>query len=175
MKYDPRMATSRHLGLVHVAAEALGQPGQRRFRLQAINDEGDSAALWMEKEQLSAIGDAIETVLKDEGYEYQRLPLDDLESPPVFPYTAAIDMRAGQLSMGVNQDTQRIVLIGTEAPENDEEPDSVTFEFDFRAGHELRRQIVDVVAAGRPPCPLCTAPMDPAGHVCVKRNGHRPH
>ncbi|MEX2081654.1 MAG: DUF3090 family protein, partial [Dehalococcoidia bacterium] len=30
----------------------------------------------------------------------------------------------------------------------------------------------EVVAAGRPPCPLCTAPLDPAGHVCVKRNGH---
>ena len=170
------MATSRHLGQVRIVAESRGQPGQRRFRLQAINDEGDSAAIWLEKEQLSAVGDAIETVLKDEGYEYQRHPLDDLEEAPVFPWKAGIEMQAGQLSMGVNRETQRIVLIGAEQPVEDTEPDSVTFEFDFRRGHELRRQIGDVVAAGRQPCPLCTAPMDPvAGHVCVKTNGHRPH
>ena len=41
-------------------------------------------------------------------------------------------------------------------------------------GYELRRQIADVVAAGRPPCPLCGAPMDPAGHVCPRSNGHHP-
>ena len=169
------MATSRHLGQVRIVAESRGEPGQRRFRLQAINDDGDSAAIWMEKEQLAAVGDAIETVLKDEEYGYVRHPLDDLEEPPVFPYNAAIEMQAGQLSMGVNRETQRLVLIGAEAPAEDAEPDSVTFEFDYRRGEELRRQILDVVAAGRPPCPLCTAPMDPAGHVCVKTNGHRPH
>ena len=169
------MATSRHLGLVRIAAESRGQPGQRRFRLQAINDEGDSAAIWLEKEQLAAVGDAIETVLKDEGYEYQRHPLDDVEEPPVFPWKAAIEMQAGQLSMGVNRETQRVVLILAEQTVEDAEPDSVTFELDFRRGHELRRQITDVVAAGRQPCPLCTAPMDPAGHVCVKTNGHHPH
>ena len=93
------MATSRHLGQVRVVAESRGEPGQRRFRMQAINEEGDSASIWMEKEQLSAVGDAIETVLKDEGYEYQRHPLDDLEEPPVFPYNAAIEMQGGQLSI----------------------------------------------------------------------------
>jgi len=29
-----------------------------------------------------------------------------------------------------------------------------------------------VVAAGRPPCPLCGAPLDPQGHICPRRNGH---
>ncbi|MBV9291748.1 MAG: DUF3090 family protein, partial [Frankiales bacterium] len=33
-----------------------------------------------------------------------------------------------------------------------------------------------VVAAGRPPCPLCGNPLDPQGHVCPRQNGHRgPH
>ena len=31
----------------------------------------------------------------------------------------------------------------------------------------------EVVAAGRPPCPLCGQPLDPQGHVCVRLNGHR--
>jgi uncharacterized repeat protein (TIGR03847 family) len=30
-----------------------------------------------------------------------------------------------------------------------------------------------VVAAGRPPCPLCGNPLDPAGHICPRHNGHR--
>jgi uncharacterized repeat protein (TIGR03847 family) len=30
-----------------------------------------------------------------------------------------------------------------------------------------------VVAAGRPPCPLCGNPLDPEGHVCPRQNGHR--
>ena len=30
-----------------------------------------------------------------------------------------------------------------------------------------------VVAAGRPPCPLCTLPLDPEGHICPRQNGHR--
>jgi uncharacterized repeat protein (TIGR03847 family) len=30
----------------------------------------------------------------------------------------------------------------------------------------------NIVAAGRPPCPLCGAPLDPQGHICPRRNGH---
>jgi uncharacterized repeat protein (TIGR03847 family) len=30
-----------------------------------------------------------------------------------------------------------------------------------------------VVAAGRPPCPLCGLPLDPAGHICPRQNGYR--
>ena len=31
-----------------------------------------------------------------------------------------------------------------------------------------------LVEAGRPPCPLCALPLDPAGHICPRTNGHRP-
>ena len=30
-----------------------------------------------------------------------------------------------------------------------------------------------LVAAGRPPCPFCLQPLDPAGHVCPRANGYR--
>jgi uncharacterized repeat protein (TIGR03847 family) len=171
------MADTREFGpVIYIAAEALGQPGQRRFRLRAMNEDGESAALWLEKEQLNALGDAIDTVLKDEGYEYQRLPLDDIEPDPVLPLDASVEMRIIQLSMGVNRETQRVVLIGADSAETDDPGTAaITLEFDYRRGHELRRQITSVVAAGRPACPLCTAPMDPEGHVCVRSNGHNPH
>jgi uncharacterized repeat protein (TIGR03847 family) len=31
------------------------------------------------------------------------------------------------------------------------------------------------VEAGRPPCPLCGGPLDPAGHICPRLNGHSRH
>ena len=30
-----------------------------------------------------------------------------------------------------------------------------------------------VVGAGRQQCPLCTQPLDAAGHVCPRQNGYR--
>ena len=35
------------------------------------------------------------------------------------------------------------------------------------------KRALAVVAAGRPPCPFCTEPLDPAGHVCPRANGYR--
>ncbi len=31
-----------------------------------------------------------------------------------------------------------------------------------------------LVTSGRPPCPFCGFPLDPAGHSCPKTNGHGP-
>jgi uncharacterized repeat protein (TIGR03847 family) len=66
---------------------------------------------------------------------------------------------------------------GDEEDEDDDEVDS---------GHVLRVALsreqaaafaihsTRLVEAGRPPCPLCALPLDPAGHDCPRTNGHRP-
>jgi len=158
-----------------VSAEAIGEPGQRRFRLRAMNDAGDTAAIWLEKEQLSALGEAIEKVLSDEDYQYVGVPLDDMEPEPVFPLSAAIDFRATQLSLAMNSEARHLVLIATETADAGEPGEVVSLQIDFRRSFELRTRISEVVAAGRKACPLCGGPMDPAGHVCVRSNGHQPH
>ncbi len=170
------MAEVRDFGtLEYIAAEAIGRPGQRRFRLQVINERGDSGSLWLEKEQLAALGEALESVLKDEHYRHQPAPLDDLTARPVFPLDADLEFRVVQLSMGVNHEHRRVVLVtGNSQDPDDSEAVNLQFEFDYPRGFELRRQISDVVSAGRPKCPLCTAPMNPEGHVCVRSNGHHP-
>ena len=38
---------------------------------------------------------------------------------------------------------------------------------DFSSRAEL------VVASGRPACPACAQPLDPAGHICPRANGYR--
>ncbi len=156
----------------HLSADATGQPGQRRFRLRAISEGGAYAFVWMEKEQLSAVGEAIDTTLAHAG----ATPPGAVPAvpDPVFPLRAnvEIDVRAGRLSLGLNEETRRIVIIGADAPAEGE-GEAVSLEFDFAAAHRLRAQIVEVVAAGRPPCAFCGAPVDPGGHVCPRANGHQ--
>lgn len=161
--------------LMYITAEAIGQPGQRRFRLRAMNEETETATLWLEKEQLAALGDAIENVLKDADFRYLPGPMDDSSNIPVFPLKTTIDIRLATLSMGIDSEERRVVLIAADGPDDAPDTNSVTMNFDYQRSYELRRTIIAVIAAGRPACPLCTAPMDPAGHVCVRTNGHQPH
>ena len=158
--------------LQHLSAEAVGQPGQRRFRLRAINDDGAYAFVWMEKEQLAAIGEAIETTLADAGAPPSG-PVAGAPDP-VFPLRAdhELDVRAGRLSLGLNEEARRIVILCAEAPAEGE-AEAISLDFGFDDAHRLRARIEDVVAAGRPPCPFCGAPVDPGGHVCPRANGHR--
>lgn len=159
-----------------ISGEAIGEPGQRRFRLCLVGESGQSAACWMEKEQLAALGEAIDTVLKDQSYTYVPPPLDDIESKPPFPLNPDVEFRVGRLSIGLDTEQQLIqVTAGDSGDTDDPEGVEVRSTFSFAQGYELSQQVTEVVSAGRQPCPLCTAPMDPGGHVCVKQNGHQPH
>lgn len=171
------MATMNDLGrLSAIAGEAIGQPGRRQFRLCMMNAADEFASCWMEKEQLAALGEALEQGLRDQSFEPQQRPLDDLEPPVVFPLNTTLDFRVGRLSIGIDPSDQLIqVTVGDRYEPSAPESSEVRGTFTFEQGHALAEQIKAVVAAGRPPCPLCSAPMDPAGHVCVKTNGHHPH
>ncbi|GIM95236.1 DUF3090 domain-containing protein [Paractinoplanes toevensis] len=60
--------------------------------------------------------------------------------------------------------------------EDDDEPDDDLDRLRVRLSPEATRAFIDrarrVVAAGRPPCPLCGQPLDPAGHLCPRHNGY---
>jgi hypothetical protein len=36
----------------------------------------------------------------------------------------------------------------------------------------LGEQLKEVIAGGRPICPLCGASIDAGGHACIRSNGH---
>jgi uncharacterized repeat protein (TIGR03847 family) len=54
----------------------------------------------------------------------------------------------------------------------DDPRDIVRVELEPQAALRFASGAVEVVRAGRPPCPLCGAPLDPTGHFCARRNGH---
>ena len=155
----------------HLSADAVGQPGQRRFRLRTISEGGSYAFVWMEKEQLAAIGEAIATTLEHAGADLD--PTGPEEPEAVYPLQANLDLdvRAGRLSLGLNEETRRIVIVAAEAPAEGE-GEAISLDFGFEEARRLRAQITEVVAAGRAPCQFCGAPIDPGGHVCPRSNGH---
>ena len=102
--------------------------------------------------------------------------------------TAALDeplneaFRAGTLSLGWDTVDEVIIFEARELTEDEDEADDDDDDEDgpdlFRVrveAAEARRFVaraLRVLAAGRPPCPLCGQPLDPQGHLCPRRNGH---
>lgn len=160
-----------------ITAGAIGEPGKRVFYLQArqgrrrvtlLCEKEHVAALALASEQLLlalANGNADKVVAPDPalqgGMELEH-PLD-----PVF--------RVGQVNLGYDQVGQLLVIIAYELlDEGDNSPPSVARFWATPA--QMRAFSIhaqQVVAAGRPYCILCGEPMDPAGHFCPRKNGHR--
>jgi len=58
------------------------------------------------------------------------------------------------------------------ADDDPEGPDTLRVRLTAEAARGFVNRAVEVVAAGRLPCPLCGQPLDPQGHICPRRNGH---
>ena len=158
--------------------EAIGEPGQRTFRLR-VSEGGRAASLWLEKEQLQALALALMRLLVQMG-QPEYIPAPGAVAGPLspFPEQPSLDVRVGRLGLGLDQTDGNIVFFAYEA--EDEEEDSVPAEavLACRAApaqcRDLVAMIEAIVAAGRPICRLCLTPIDPEGHVCPRSNGHRP-
>jgi uncharacterized repeat protein (TIGR03847 family) len=154
-----------------LAVEAIGEPGQRRFRLLAIVD-GDTHIVWLEKQQVFALGRAIEQVLES-------LPdvgpgIDDAAAVATFDPTSNQQFRAGRMELGFDESRDRLVIIAHDI-ESEEEGPRLTVRLTRGQARDFSAEASAVVAAGRPLCPLCGQPMGPEPHVCPEQNGHLPH
>jgi uncharacterized repeat protein (TIGR03847 family) len=179
------------LGYVNVlGTDAVGQPGQRRFRLFAMSERG-SAVMWMEKEHLNSLSLALDRFLAlvSEGQILRTEAQAGTHSSPKkgmpenFPQTPTYEFQVGQMKLNYDEQETAFLLIVTPLEitmERGQEPqiymredDDVSFYFTLPDAHELSSAIAQIVSAGRPVCPLCHAPLDGGPHACVKQNGHR--
>lgn len=154
-----------------VTVGTVGTPGRRVFLLQA--QAADSVAtLKLEKQQVAALAEALLERLEDLAVS-EELPSDlELQAPLEVAWVI------GAMGLGYLDALDRIVLDAAEAVALDEEGEPV--EVAARARILLTRaqaralavRASELVEAGRPPCPLCGHPLDPAGHTCPKTNGH---
>jgi uncharacterized repeat protein (TIGR03847 family) len=100
------------------------------------------------------------------------------------PIEAAWDV--GSLGVGYDGDNDRIVVVANERAAEDEDEEEATTSTPrelasarFTISRAQAAAFVErariLQKAGRPTCPMCGEPKDPAGHVCPRSNGHVSH
>jgi uncharacterized repeat protein (TIGR03847 family) len=151
-----------------VDAQTFGAPGQRTFQLRIIGSSSVSASLWLEKQHLQALNLAFAQVLA-------QLDYGDRPGPPDlsdFPVAAEHDFKVGRLGLGFDPSDRTIVLDAFELTAEEEADAIVRVRMTPEQCAWLVGQLSEIIAKGRPLCPLCGASMDPEGHTCIRSNGH---
>ena len=161
--------------------EAIGEPGHRTFRLRVLS-KGESASLWLEKEQLAALTMAFRQLLEQTGEADSSFdPAPPQQGATAFPETSKVDFKIGRLGIGYDEGRHIVVVFAYEIPsagdaEDTENGDDAPPTFSCRVTRGQCQAFADraeeVISGGRPICPLCTGPVDPSGHSCVRSNGH---
>jgi uncharacterized repeat protein (TIGR03847 family) len=163
-----------------IDAESIGTPGKRTFRVRVLRGD-EAASLWVEKQQLAALGEAIPRLLEQLTSPDQH---GDIDPRPIhyFPDDPTVEFKVGRLGLGYAAQEDRLVLVAhdleseaeTEA-EEESDPEFPTFSCRFtrEQARALSTSCANAVAGGRPICVLCHRPIDPEGHMCPSANGHQ--
>ncbi len=175
------MRRPRHnIGRVNwIGAEAIGLPGQRTFRLLTYSDSS-SAQLWLEKEQLQALAEAIARMLLEIDSERE---IDLLSStagsstpkPVSFPANPEIEVQVGARALRYDPQRDLIAFEAVEREAAEGDPPAFRCLATRQQMESLQVNSIEVIAAGRPKCPLCGAPLSSPGmpHFCPPTNGHQ--
>lgn len=164
--------------IVHITTDAIGAPGKRVFYIQAWQGSR-TISLIVEKIQIQSLAVGLEQFLAELQTRFPDLseaPGDYDEEqmhiiPPVDPL-----FRVGELGLGYDQENDLVVLVAREliGEEDDAEQARVVRFWCTRSQiRTMCRWGMEVASRGRPLCPQCGEPMDPEGHFCPKKNGHK--
>lgn len=137
-----------------------------------VRSSGQTAAIWMEKQQLQGIGEWFDEQVKKLDEERPD-STPDVESTP-FGAIFDVEVQVLQVALGYQEDGSLFVLQVFDDQSTVEEP-ALSCQLTRGQCRVLSRKIIEVVSAGRPICPLCGRPIEPEGHVCPRSNGHSPH
>jgi len=158
-----------------IAIAAIGSPGQRKFFLLATGS-GRTLTLGCEKAQLQALVLRLHQMLEAQQIEGQEHAALDASPEPGEP-----EWQIGEMGLGYHEARHMFVLVASEAAVGESTDDtsandapSVRFWLSPDQVFAFSKQAEGVLAAGRPLCPRCGLPMDPAGHPCPVMNGARP-
>jgi uncharacterized repeat protein (TIGR03847 family) len=164
----------------HITADAIGKPGQRVFYLQGWRENDiHPVTIIIEKVQLLTLAKGLEQILSEITRQKPALPEpaanydeDKMHiTPPVDPI-----FRAGEMGLGYDADQDLIIILVREIVMEDGNPEEASV-IRFWCNRQQARWLADwgaeVVSRGRPICPQCGQPMEPEGHFCPKKNGHK--
>jgi len=163
----------------HITVDAIGEPGDRIFYLQAKNSE-QVITLLVEKFQIQTLALAIENLMSE---LREKLP-DILDASPDFfedemtlepPFDPLF--RVGELSLGYDPQQDLMVLIAKEIPLEEEKGEEDLNEIRFWCTRSqlwaLGRWGIELASRGRPVWPSTGEPILQPGEFSPKNNGHK--
>jgi uncharacterized repeat protein (TIGR03847 family) len=164
--------------VTYITVDAIGQPGERIFYLQG-SDGTQVATLLIEKIQMQSVAVGAQQFLAELLEKFPDLtatsPDFDEEKmhihPPVDPL-----FRVGEIGLGYQPEDDRVILIAREIMNDVQTEDDVSVVHYWCTRSQLHaasQWALEVAGRGRPVCPQCGEPMEPSGHLCPKKNGHK--
>ncbi|WP_432512392.1 DUF3090 domain-containing protein [Kineococcus sp. SYSU DK001] len=175
-------------------AGTVGEPGQRTFFLQA-RGAGRLTSVALEKTQVAALGERVgellDEIVRRSGGAAPVPAVVAAGSEDTAPLDVPIEeeFRVGTMSLAWDSERQVVVIECFEVSEADTDPELegeldpglnlggdrnvLRVSLDGTVARAFAARALALVAAGRPPCPFCAGPLDPAGHVCPRANGYR--
>jgi uncharacterized repeat protein (TIGR03847 family) len=169
-------------------AGSVGQPGDRTFYLQAVST-GRTTSVVLEKFQVSLLAERIDELLDEVLRRTSGDPTIPAAAPAALKDDGPLDLpltedfRVGAIALAWDSDGDKVVIEAQEESEDPVEPlaDDVPADgpgvlrvrITPAAARAFAERAASLVAAGRPPCPLCGLPLDASGHICPRQNGHR--
>ncbi|MCU0309662.1 MAG: DUF3090 family protein [Acidimicrobiales bacterium] len=151
----------------------IGEPGDRLFLLHVVHDRVP-VLFKLEKSQVAALCDYLAGILAD------LPPIAEADIPaacgPPDPQSAITSWPIGSLAVAYEEDDDRILIVA-EPFEDAADEDGLDEGLPTARIRMTRAQVAgfiragrELVAAGRPPCPLCGQPMGPGRHACPRMN-----
>ncbi|MDR3084338.1 MAG: DUF3090 domain-containing protein [Streptomyces sp.] len=178
-------------------AGTVGLPGRRTFFLQASAGQRTTSVA-LEKTQVAALPARPDELLDPVRRRSGGSPAVPARPPTEIADSAPLDspieeeFRVGTMALAWDGEEQRMIVEAQALVELDADTEEDLAEAEERllqdeengppmlrvrlTGTQARafaKRALDVVNAGRPPCPLCSLPLDPEGHVCPRQNGYR--
>jgi uncharacterized repeat protein (TIGR03847 family) len=181
-------------------AGTVGQPGSRTFFLQARTGSRLTSVV-LEKQQMSVLAERVDELLDEVlrrsggAAPVPALTPADAEDNEPLDNPIEEEFRVGAMSLAWDADSERVVIecfaegtpidedgedgeddtTAAGTPDSEDESDGAVLRVSLSGttARAFAKRALAVVAAGRPPCPFCSTPLDPDGHVCPRANGYR--
>jgi uncharacterized repeat protein (TIGR03847 family) len=161
-----------------ITAGTVGEPGRRSFFLQA-SGQGKRFTLAIEKQQVQMLAVSIEQFLADLVLRYPDLP----EPDPAYDEAAMAledpvepEFQTGSIGMGYDDGKDLLLMVIRELIIGDLTSENAAEAYWWCTRSQilvLARWGAELVRRGRPICGNCGNPIDPTGHFCPRRNGHK--
>ncbi|MCP9947850.1 MULTISPECIES: DUF3090 domain-containing protein [Actinomadura] len=167
-------------------AGAVGRPGDRAFYLQARSGRRVTS-VGLEKFQVTLLAERLEElldeVLRRSGGEaaVPAVAPSELQDDGPLDQPVEEEFKVGTMALAWDPEDEQVVIEAQEVTESEAEPDVgeddpaiavLRVRISPAQARAFAERALKVVAAGRPPCPLCGLPLDTEGHVCPRQNGY---